>query len=188
MLTPTQHRPVISGSPPSVPRLLLQSLKARHTLLDGGWWPRSNDPVAELPGLILALDDYRGPVHHIMLGATGWRSRPHLLEVAGRAIRLAWYTSMPADSLTAISTNGARVDLLVVPPGVNMPTAWAAIGMAAQHDNTTHAPDLITAADRLLLPPDTAAETDWESEGGRPGPAEAAPDRPRRVPVARAGA
>ncbi|WP_052745752.1 DUF5994 family protein [Allosalinactinospora lopnorensis] len=187
MLTPTQRRPVVSDSPPSVPRLLLQSLAARHTLLDGGWWPRSNDPVAELPGLILALDDYRGPIHHIMLGAAGWKSRPHLLEVAGRAIRLAWFTSMPADSLTAISANGARVDLLVVPPGVSMPTAWAAIGLAAQHANITHAPDLITAADRLLLPPDTAAETDWESEGGRPGPAEAEPARPGRAHAGRVG-
>ncbi|QVQ52292.1 hypothetical protein J4H86_00060 [Spiractinospora alimapuensis] len=164
MLTPTQRRPVVSDTPPSVPRLLLQSLTAHHAVLDGGWWPRCNDPVAELPGLILALDDYRGPIHHVMLGATGWKNRPHLLEVAGRAIRLEWFTSMPADSLAAISTNGARVDLLVVPPGVNMPTAWAAIGLAAQHANITHAADLITAAERLLLDPDNA---DWAPEGGR---------------------
>ncbi|WP_344972211.1 DUF5994 family protein [Salinactinospora qingdaonensis] len=139
-------------SPPSTPRLLLQSVATRDALLDGGWWPRSNIPMAELPGLILALEDYRGPIHHILLGATGWASRPHLLDVAGRAVRLVWSTSLPTDLLTAISTSGTRIDLLVVPPGVNMPTAWAAIGLAAQSTNTTHASELITAADHLLLP------------------------------------
>ncbi|MFD0772429.1 DUF5994 family protein [Streptomonospora algeriensis] len=86
MLT-VQHQPVITAdSPPSTPQLLLQSLAASDALLDGGWWPRSNDPVAELPGLVLALDEYRGPVHRVTLSANGWRSRPHLLGVAGRGL------------------------------------------------------------------------------------------------------
>ncbi|WP_017594782.1 DUF5994 family protein [Nocardiopsis potens] len=172
MRTSAPHLPVLADSPPSAPRLLLQSVASRDTLLDGGWWPRSNDPVAELPGLILALDRYRGTVHHIMLGATGWRTRPGLLEVAGRAIRLAWFTTMPSDLLTAVGTNGGRIDLLVVPPGVSMPTAWAAIGLAAQRGNNVYASDLITAAGRLIEASDIAQERVRKSGGGRLAPAE----------------
>src|SRR5690242_17603895 len=52
----------ISPTAPTTPRLRLESTGTRRSLLDGGWWPRSSDPVAELPGLILAIDARRGPV------------------------------------------------------------------------------------------------------------------------------
>jgi hypothetical protein len=53
--------------------------------LDGGSWPRSTDPVAELPGLVLAIDHLRGPVRQLILNAQGWDSHPRRLGVAGRA-------------------------------------------------------------------------------------------------------
>src|SRR5260370_974608 len=53
---PTTPRP---RPPPARPRM--HPPASRRTLLDGGWWPRSTDPVAELPGLILAIDALRGP-------------------------------------------------------------------------------------------------------------------------------
>jgi len=37
---------MISSTPPTTPRLRLESTGASRTLLDGGWWPRSSDPVA----------------------------------------------------------------------------------------------------------------------------------------------
>jgi len=43
-------------------RLRLQAT-GRRTLLDVGWWPHSTEPVAELPGLILTINNLRGPVH-----------------------------------------------------------------------------------------------------------------------------
>lgn len=38
--------------PPSIPRLRIEPTGSRRTFLDGGWWPRSTDPLAELPGLV----------------------------------------------------------------------------------------------------------------------------------------
>jgi hypothetical protein len=43
-------------APPAALRLRLQPDRSGRGPLDGGWWPGSADPAAELPGLILALD------------------------------------------------------------------------------------------------------------------------------------
>src|ERR1700739_2190822 len=63
-----------SGAP--APRLCLGPGLPHCTVLDGGWWPRSADPAAELPGLISAIDDRRGRVTRVMLGPAGWDSQP----------------------------------------------------------------------------------------------------------------
>jgi hypothetical protein len=136
--------------PPSQLRLRLQSDHSGRTLLDGGWWPRSADPAAELPGLIVALDEQHGPVTRIMLGRTGWDdSRPRRLRVDGpagrRTVRLGWFETMPAGLLTAISRTG-RTDLLTVPPSTSEPAALAVMEQAAQAGNRDHAPALLAAS------------------------------------------
>jgi hypothetical protein len=35
--------------------------------VDGGWWPRSRDPDAELPGLIAGLDSSLWPITRVAL-------------------------------------------------------------------------------------------------------------------------
>ena len=43
--------------------------------VDGGWWPRSRDPDAELPDLIAGLDASVGPVTRLALNtvaASAW--------------------------------------------------------------------------------------------------------------------
>jgi Family of unknown function (DUF5994) len=57
MLSTTGGQAASSPAPPARPRLRLQPDQFVATLLDGGWCPRSDDPAAELPGLILALDE-----------------------------------------------------------------------------------------------------------------------------------
>src|SRR6266702_4835624 len=57
MSSTIESRTAMSPTPPATPRLRLQPDRPTYTLLDGGWWPRSADPAAELPGLILALDE-----------------------------------------------------------------------------------------------------------------------------------
>jgi Family of unknown function (DUF5994) len=106
MTTIAERMTVISNSAPSVPRLRLEPTLSRNTLLDGGWWPRSTDPVAELPGLILALEHRRGPIARVMLGPAGWDSQPRRLGVARRVVRLAWFTNQSVGRLTAICANG----------------------------------------------------------------------------------
>src|SRR5205823_9248093 len=85
----TERRTAISLTPSSRPRLCLQPDRSARMLLDGGWWPRSADPAAELPGLILALAERHGPfnpITRIMVGMAGWDpSRPRRLQVGGPA-------------------------------------------------------------------------------------------------------
>jgi hypothetical protein len=167
MTTIAERMTVISDSAPSVPRLRLEPTLSRNTLLDGGWWPRSTNPVAELPGLILALDDRRGRVTRVMLGPAGWDSHPRRLGVAGRVVRLGWFTTQPIGLLTALCGNRDRVDLLVIPPDTGVVTAQAAMTLAARAANTIHAPDILTALTGRRTPKtETAAESTWESEGG----------------------
>jgi uncharacterized protein DUF5994 len=136
---------MISPSSPSTPRLRTVPAGSRHTLLDGGWWPRSTDPVAELPGLVLSIDKLHGPITRLVLRADGWGSHPRRLGVAGRILRLGYFTSQPADLLTAFCANGDRVDLLVVPPGTARSIAGAAMVLAASTNNLVHAQHILLA-------------------------------------------
>jgi hypothetical protein len=192
MLTTAERRTAISPDPPTRPRLRLQPGLSARTLLDGGWWPRSADPVAELPGLILAIDQRHGPITQVMLGWAGWdASRPSRLRVDGpagsRVVRLGWFETMPAGLLTATARAG-RTDLLTVPPPTSEPAARAAMDQAAQAGNRTPAPALLAAITTAAAParrqpaprrepapagtaPDSVQVSTWEWEGGRhPGP------------------
>lgn len=139
-----------SASKPSVqpePRLRLEPTGSARTLLDGGWWPRSTDPAAELPGLVLAIDKRHGPITRLALSTEGWGSgHPRRLVVAGRVLRLGYFASQPSALLIARCDNGDGVDLLVVPPDAASGTADAAMVLAATAGNLIHAQHLLAAA------------------------------------------
>jgi hypothetical protein len=179
MTTSERHTATSTPQPPG-PRLRLQPDQAARALLDGGWCPRSTDPAAELPGLILAIDQRHGPVTQIMLGSASWdTSRPARLRVddpaGSRVVQLGWYETMPAGLLTATAPTG-RTDLLTVPPQTSEPAARAAMDQAAQPGNRTHTPALLpattTAATRAAASsptrtsPDNIQVSTWEWEGG----------------------
>ncbi|MCW3840445.1 DUF5994 family protein [Micromonospora yasonensis] len=133
-------------SPPSTPRLRLEPTRSARTLLDGGWWPRSTDPLAELPGLVLAIDLLHGPIVRLLLNTETWDGNPRRLTIGGRVLRLGYFTSQPASLLTAICLNEDRVDLLVVPPDTPAHLAEAAMARAATAGNMVHTPQLLTVA------------------------------------------
>lgn len=161
MLRTAERDAAISPVPPVRPRLLLQPDGSGATLLDGGWWPRSADPAAELPGLILALDERHGPITRVILGTAGWdASLPRRLRVDGpagsRVVRLGWFATMPVGLLTAISASGQRTDLVTIPPHASEHDARAAMAQAAQAGNREHAPAILAAL-RAAASPLTAA-------------------------------
>jgi Family of unknown function (DUF5994) len=143
---------------PARPRLLLQPDRSILTLLDGGWWPRSADPAAELPGLILALDERLGRVTRVMLGSADWNGpRPRGLQVdgtaGGRVVRLGWFATMPAGLLTAFSANGRRTDLVTIPPHTSELDAVAAMRRAAKPDRSRAVPGRRVPYTRALPTP-----------------------------------
>jgi hypothetical protein len=124
-------------------------------LLDGGWWPRTAGPDAELRELIPALDERHGPITRIMLGTAGWdTSRPRVLSIGGpqrsRVVKLGWFDSMPAGLLTAISASGERTDLVTIPPHTSEEAALAAMRQAATEGNREHSPAILAA---ITVPP-----------------------------------
>lgn len=166
---------------PAKPRLRLRPVQSGSTLLDGGWWPRSDDPAAELPGLVTALDERHGRVTRVMLGTVGWdTSRPRRLTVPGpagsRVIRLGWFASMPAGLVTVLSASDERTDLVTIPPDTSEEAAVSAMRQAALAGNREHAPAILaaitaaTTADRAPAgkSPAGAQLSVWEWEGGQP--------------------
>jgi len=194
--TATEREAAVSPAPPAGPRLLLQSDDAGPAPLDGGWWPRSADAAAELPGLILALDKRHGRISRVMLGAADWNaSRPSRLragEGGRRVVRLGWFASMPAGLLTAISASGQRTDLVTIPPDTSEQNAAMAMRQAARAGNREHAPAILAAITAAggpaagTTPQEEAGSTQlgtWEWEGGHLRDHETAPDHSRPVPA-----
>ncbi|MEU8241093.1 DUF5994 family protein [Actinoplanes missouriensis] len=177
---PRDRMPLASLSPPLLPRLRMEPTGSSRTLLDGGWWPRSTDPVTELPGLVLAVDNLRGPVTRLILSAGGWDTHPRLLGVAGRVLRLGYFTSQPLSLLTAICANRSRVDLLVVPPDTTPAAAGAAMILAATATNLIHAQHIPLTLS-APPPPAAAAEDAWEDEGGHLAGSRLAPLRRQAI-------
>lgn len=171
-LTANDGRTVFSATEPSTPRLRLQ-LGAAFELLDGGWWPRSADPVAEIPGLVLAIDALHGPISRLILHDSDWDSHPRRLAVAGRLVRVGYFSSQPVGLLTALAGRaGARVDLVVIPPDTAPDTAETAMRLAATSGNLIHAQSMVSTvvASRSSSgsrSAETAPEDVWETDGGR---------------------
>jgi Family of unknown function (DUF5994) len=169
MHTTTQRATIVPSSPPSEPRLLLAPVRAGQAVLDGGWWPRSWDPVAELPGLVLALSDRYGPIRYVMLNSGAWDSRFRRLAVGAGVVRMGWFTTLDTTLLIATTDRNDQLDLLVVPPATAPETAEKAMTTAADPSNIMRAPDILAARANLRVAaavtgPDPDAV--WDNEGG----------------------
>jgi Family of unknown function (DUF5994) len=118
------------NSPPAV-RLRLNPTLSGWGALDGGWWPRSRDPGAELPGLVTGLDARFGVIIRAMLNMDVWDDHPRRLVAGPRRIHVGWYHTMAADRIYLINTEGERFVLAVVAPEATRESAGTAMAMAA---------------------------------------------------------
>ncbi len=160
----------MSTTPAVAPRLALRHDPSIRTILDGAWWPRSRATVTELTDLVTGLDSRQRPITRIMLNPDAWDEHPRRISIAGRTVRLGWFTTLDANLLIATTGTDLRVDLLVVAPDTPAATAAAAATMAAEGAPTVRAATIRSAISTPAprqphrRPP---AEDVWESEGGR---------------------
>jgi hypothetical protein len=132
MAAATSISTTAASTRPAVPpglRLRLDPTMAGSGAVDGGWWPRSRDPDAELPGLIADLDASLAPVTRLSLNLTAWDTAPRRVAVGGRRVRVGWFRHMDADTAGVTRAGQDRVALLVVPPQATTAAAEAAMAM-----------------------------------------------------------
>ncbi|WP_250009786.1 DUF5994 family protein [Actinoplanes sp. M2I2] len=86
-----------------------------HLLHDGGWWPAPQDLGAKLRSLMPALDQVRGPVARLLLGAAGWTTRPHQVVLADRTVSLGYLADQPPSMITVRCVDGGTFVLRIAP-------------------------------------------------------------------------
>ena len=143
--TPTTAPPTRPPAPPEL-RLQLNPTMAGTGAVDGGWWPRSRDPDAELPDLIAGLDSSLGPITRIALNLNAWDTAPRRVAMDGRRVRVGWFRHMDAHTIGVSRASQDRVLLLVVPPQATTAAAGIAMAMAADAANSAGPADILAAA------------------------------------------
>ena len=127
-----------SHSPADQPvRLRLKPAGAKPGGVNGPWWPRSRDTVAELPGLVLALGESFGTVSLIALGNDSWLPGPHRLAVDDQVIAVSRPERQQAHTVLVLGRDRSQATLLVVPPEAPEHVGNAALRLAANGENTS---------------------------------------------------
>lgn len=99
------------------PRLRLAPRSALPRRLDGAWWPRSHDLLAELPQVLAALPRAWGQITLVTVNGAAWAAAPGRMFVANQVVRLHRTATMHApDTVILLAPGHGRWDLLVVPP------------------------------------------------------------------------
>lgn len=177
MSTPLPREDPVTGSAATPPRTVLRTGAAGHEILDGGWWPRSQDLLAELPDLIGALSPRLGRVQQIMVCSADWTGdRFRRLSVGDDVVRVGWFATLGPHLLIVLGERDRRLDLLVVPPGTADDVAHEVMAAASSPGTTA---DTVGAMATRLAPPVVAndradqqaakAIAVWDDEGGPVG-------------------
>jgi hypothetical protein len=165
---PTIPRPSAPARPLEHPPERLRRLKPKAPTtgwVDGGWWPRSRDLAAELPGLLSVLAVRTGRIEQVSYHLGEWGLPLRKISCGGGVVRLEGYRSQHADTVDVLAP-GQRLTLLVVAPEASARTAHAVL-MAAGHRGNTDDVDTLL---RVLGAADgqwEAALQRWEVDGGR---------------------
>jgi hypothetical protein len=171
--------PPEQSAPPGL-RLRLDPTLARQGTLDGGWWPRSRAPDAELPDLIAGLEASLGTVTRVALKLDAWDSAPRRVAIDGRRVPVGWFRAMNADAISVTRAFRDRFVLLVVPPEATTTAAAAAMAMAADVTNSDRPADILTASGIATrdtgpqAPPRRSQGDSQATAGGPAGPGGAA--------------
>ncbi|GGW54688.1 DUF5994 family protein [Streptomyces galilaeus] len=122
-------RPQPSGRPLRL-RLAPDSPLPRR--VDGVWWPRSDDLLAELPQLLAGLPRAWGDIVSVMVNGTTWAGAPGRMLVCNQVVRLRRSTAVHApDTVVLMAPGQGRRDLQVVPPDTTEEAAWPLMSAGA---------------------------------------------------------
>lgn len=102
---------------PSLVRLRLSPAGGGPHRIDGVWWPRTGDLLAELPLLLGALPHSWPQIAHVTVNSAIWSDFPGRTLIANHVLQLNRSPSRHTPSTVCLLAPGrGRWDLLVVPP------------------------------------------------------------------------
>ena len=166
----SRARPVEAPREPL--RLRLKPKAPTEGWVDGGWWPRSRDLAAELPGLLAVLAVRLGRIERVSYHLGDWGPTGGKISCGAGVVRLGGYRTQRADTVDVLAA-GSRVTLLVVPPETSPQIAHAALMAAGRRGNTDDVGTLLRSrplARSVLVRSDSeaaVAQERWELDGGR---------------------
>ena len=123
--------------PETTPRLRLKPKAPVSGLVDGAWWPHSNDLSDELPDLLAVLSVRLGGIERVMFNLAEWAKMPRRLSTGGRSVRLDGYQRQPTNTLEVQGIDRRKILLLVIPPDTEPDMAHTAMMIAATPDNAS---------------------------------------------------
>lgn len=135
------------------PRLALTSGRSSRAVLNGGWWPHSWDPAAELPGLVAEVVERYGMIRRLILNSHTWDPRFDRFVVETGTVQIRWFSSADPAEMTVITEAGNQINLLIVPPDAPASAARMAMERAADPTNSLRAAAILAIA---LDPPPTS--------------------------------
>ena len=134
-----------TGPPPA--RVMFDPAQPRHGATDGGWWPRSQNALTELPALLAALDARPGlRVQRLAVPRCEWDELPRQLTADGsHFVPVDPLTTIPRHTIT-VTIAGRRepIALLVIPPDTPAEAAWADMNIAATSPGTPQTTGILT--------------------------------------------
>lgn len=145
--TSASIRSVTAAGPEETARVLFRHSSANDGLLDAGWWPRSRDMAAELPGLLHMVWASGLEVVHVSYALGFWDPVQRRLNIGGRLVHLSgFHTQLPGlVSLTSRSGRG-RIDVLVVPPDTEPAVADRALAIVTAEPSPDHPTQVLDRA------------------------------------------
>lgn len=164
---------------PAEPWIALRHPGDTGTFVDGGWWPRSLDLIAELPPLLRAVEAAGyGEVWRVSYASTAWDPRPSRKgRMLNRVIKLGGFKSQDPAEIDLVDSSGwKRLIVVVVPPDTDPTVARRALRVAGLNGDRHRAREILDLAvvQHALSAHalesgcvDELAAASWDSEGGR---------------------
>jgi Family of unknown function (DUF5994) len=134
--------------PDRTPRLRLKPKAPVTGVVDGAWWPRSDDLPTELPDLLAVLSVRLGGIERVIYNLAEWATVPKKITIRGRMVRVAGYNRQPVNTIQVIGDNRDKLVLLVVPPRVGPDQAHATMMAAAAPGDVSTVEGLLAASAR----------------------------------------
>ncbi|WP_174361890.1 DUF5994 family protein [Nocardia brevicatena] len=144
----------------------------RPGVVDGAWWPRTRDLVAELVELEALFIGQTGTIDRVMYNMDAWQAAPRRTTLGGRSVHLDGYRHLPTHTLCVLGLDRTRLVLLVIPAGTETVSAQALLSAASRPGNELTADELVAADTRAVLDrsQNATALRRWDDEGGHGAP------------------